>query len=156
MVAERPDLTLTIQHLKGAKIILEEAEGHMEHIMEMITATDIGTSTKHVLAYITSEGTVTVSDIVRRFGQRCDALEITTILHTLSSAERIEVEAAWGGAGFRGLVRGGRAHQGGAAATAAPIGATAARLTTMPRLEAEASAPGGSAPVASDVRVASA
>lgn len=97
MVAERPDLTLTIQHLKGAKIILEEAEGHMEHIMEMITATDIGTSTKHVLAYIASEGSVTRSDIVRRFGHRFDALEITKIIDTLSMAKRIKIDAARGG-----------------------------------------------------------
>jgi len=101
MVAEKPDLTMTKQHIYGAKIILEKAESHMEHIMEMITSTELGTSTTHVYSYIESQGEVQKSDLVRKFAHRFDAFEITKIIDTLSISKRIEITHGRGDLTYR-------------------------------------------------------
>ncbi len=92
MLAEEPSLILTEHHLQGAKIILEEAEIHMESVMEMIVSTEMGSSTIHVMNFIKMQGAVTRKVLVRKYQHRFDAKEISGIIDTLSQSGRISID----------------------------------------------------------------
>ncbi len=92
MLAEEPSLILTEHHLQGAKIILEEAETHMESVMEMIVSTEMGASTMHVMNYIRQQKSVLRSELVRKYQHRFDAKEISGIIDTLSQSNRISID----------------------------------------------------------------
>ena len=101
MVAEKPDLTMTEHHLRGAKYILEAAEEHMENVMEMIVSTEMGTSTNHILSYINAHKSITRSDLLRKFAHRFDAQELSKIIETLVVSKRITIDAEGGGIVYR-------------------------------------------------------
>ncbi len=92
MLAEEPSLILTEHHLQGAKIILEEAESHMESVMDMIVSTEMGASTNHIWNFIKREKTVLRSVLVRKYQHRFDAREISGIIDTLQQSGRISID----------------------------------------------------------------
>jgi len=92
MLCEAPGLYMTREHIQGANILLGEAEEHMPKVMELITATDVGVAGNRVFAFIASKGIVARSDLVRKFANQLDALELSKILDTLIKAERIEMD----------------------------------------------------------------
>lgn len=94
MVAENPSLTMNRHHLQGAKIILEEAETHMEKVVEMIVSTESGSSISMVYNFIDSQPDkqVTRSTLTRYFSHRFDAIELKKMLDTLIQANRIEFD----------------------------------------------------------------
>ena len=71
--------------------------------MEMITSSELGTSTKHVYAFIKTHGDVKRSDLVRKFSHRFDALEISKIVDTLQASKRISIDAERGGLVYRAI-----------------------------------------------------
>ncbi len=97
MVAENPDLIMTENHIQGAKIILEEAESHMEQVMEMIVSTEMGASTSHIYNYIKQQKTIMRSDLIRKYQHRFDAKEISNIIETLILSKRVRMESVKGG-----------------------------------------------------------
>lgn len=96
MVAERPQLAMDAYHIRGAEVILSEAEQYLPRIIELITASDTGMVGNVVLQYINSLGTVTRSDLMRRFGHKMDTRELSMVLDTLREAKRISLDSAGG------------------------------------------------------------
>lgn len=101
MMAETPGMTLSFQHIEGANYILEEAEEHMPKVMELITSSDTGVAGNRVLRFITSRNEVSRSELVRKFSNQFDAMELSKILDTLVRGERIEVDRVAQGIVYR-------------------------------------------------------
>ncbi len=101
MMSEEPTLRMTRAHVEGANILLEEAEEHMPKVMELITSTDTGVAGNRVLAYITAKKQVSRSDIVRKFSNQLDAMELSKIIDTLVRGERVEVDRDGRGLWYR-------------------------------------------------------
>lgn len=109
MVAEHPNLVLEEKHLRGAEVILSEAEEYLPRVIELITATDVGMLNNVVLQWILAQpkATVTRTALVRQFSHRIDAREITGVLDVLRQSCRIEVDSEAGKIIYR-AVRAGR------------------------------------------------
>lgn len=99
MISESPSKVLTVRHLTAAKKILEEAEEYLPHVMELIIASEIGAQANQLYAFIKAAGKAGVprSDLVRRFGSRMDAKEISSVIETLYQANRVTMDTARGG-----------------------------------------------------------
>lgn len=97
MVAEDPEnLTLDVYHLQGAKILLEEAEIHMERVVDLITSTETGSMSLEVHAFIAQNGPVPRSTLLRRFSHRLDAKELSKIMETLILSNKVRTDAQRG------------------------------------------------------------
>lgn len=95
MLSESRTLNMTLAHIQGAKIILEEAEEYMPRVMDLITASDVGAQGNMLLSFIKSQkGGVTRSALVRHFGSKMDTQEITKAIDTLYQGKRIEISTS--------------------------------------------------------------
>lgn len=95
MVSEsNPKLVLEAGHIKAAKYVLEEAEEHMPHVMELIIASEVGAQGNQLYQYIRTRGKEGIgrSELVRHFGSRMDSKEISAIMNTLMTGNRIKAD----------------------------------------------------------------
>ncbi len=100
MVAEAPQRTMELQHIRGAKFILEEAEVYLPRVVELIAASETGMAGSLVMNYIEqksgAQGFVLRRDLMRHFAHRFDSLEITKMVDTLVKSERIKIDTSDG------------------------------------------------------------
>lgn len=106
MVSEAPQLTLELQHIRSAKVILEEAEELMPRVVKLISASETGTAGSQVMDYIDGRCNgkidyVTRRDLVRNFANQFDSQEITKFIETLVKAERIKIDTIDGSLVYR-------------------------------------------------------
>lgn len=101
MVSEEPQLVMQLHHLRTAKIILEEAEEYMPRVIQLIAASDIGSSGGEIMTWIDSQTTkvvdfVTRRDLVRAFAHKYSVKEIVEFVDTLAKGERIKIDTEGG------------------------------------------------------------
>jgi antitoxin (DNA-binding transcriptional repressor) of toxin-antitoxin stability system len=89
MVSEEPQLELTMKHMMGAKILLEEAETYMPRVMDLIVASDTGAQTNVILAYIKGKGVVSRQELVKNFSHKMDSQEISKTIETLMVSNQV-------------------------------------------------------------------
>lgn len=91
MICEEPRLELQLDDIRRAKVILEEAESYLPRVMELLTSSDFGQLGSMVLQYITAlKRPVSRSDIVRQFGHRTEASELSKVIETLILSGRLK------------------------------------------------------------------
>lgn len=99
MVAERPQKRLELHHLKGAEILLEDAEQYLPRVVELIVATDVGSLQQMVYQYIVAKAGPTGLlryDLVRHFSNKIDSTEVSKIVNTLVEAKKIRIDTTMG------------------------------------------------------------
>lgn len=96
MVCEEPKLVMDVHHVRGAKVILEEAEVYLPRVIELIMSTDVGLVGNIVYQFILSRGSVTRSELVRQFCHKMDAEELSKVLNTLIQAHRVRADTQGG------------------------------------------------------------
>lgn len=92
MVCEEPQKTLEQRHIAGAKMILEEAEEYLPRVVELILASEVGTTGNSIFQFIAAEEFRPRLEIMRQFSNTMDSAEIAKALGTLLEAKRIEVD----------------------------------------------------------------
>ena len=97
MVSDKPRLVMDIQHVRGAQIILEEAEEYLPRVVELIVASENGMMGDIVYNFIAQkpEG-IFRTDIQRHFSHKLDARELTLIIETLVKSDRIKMSQQLG------------------------------------------------------------
>lgn len=97
MVSDKPRLVMDLQHVRGAQIILEEAEEYLPRVVELIVASENGMMGDIVYNFIAQkpEG-IFRTDIQRHFSHKLDARELTLIIETLVKSDRIKMSQQLG------------------------------------------------------------
>lgn len=91
--AEGLERVIDVPHLAGAGDVLTNCENKMESVLSQVAATDIGQSIGSIEGYIKASGGATKSEIVNRFKNKMDLMEIDNVLATLRASGQLSEEA---------------------------------------------------------------
>ena len=91
-------MQLSVEHLTGAKILLEDVEGKMRAVFDRIAMTESGSLTEEFYSCILSAPNKKLarSTLLRKLGHKLSAQDLTKIVETLVMAKRIRLDTVEG------------------------------------------------------------
>jgi len=98
MAAGDQSMQLSVEHLTGAKILLEDVEGKMRAVFDRIAMTESGSLTEEFYSCILSAPNKKLarSTLLRKLGHKLSAQDLTKIVETLVMAKRIRLDTVEG------------------------------------------------------------
>lgn len=90
--AQRNDRIITEHDLRGGEELLRHSEASMKLVLNLITASDAGSTLGFVLQIIQAKGKLSRSELLGSVSHRIGARELTEICDTLIASGKIEVK----------------------------------------------------------------
>ena len=82
---------ITAEHLQGACYLLEANEKNLPMLLNLIASTEKGSTSEDVSRFISRKKRVSRGELMRQFSHRIDAAELSAVLDTLITSQRIQV-----------------------------------------------------------------
>lgn len=106
MVCESPRLKMDWTDIRGAKVILEEAEEYLSRVMQLVVSTEVGLTANQIYIYIQQRGVVRRAELVRHFSTQMTSEELMKQMDTLIQGQRVKIDSSPTGIIYKDLSRG--------------------------------------------------
>jgi hypothetical protein len=107
-VCERPDLTITATHLRGAKALLEQCELHMPRVLSLITSTEQGNLLSMLEGHITRAGSIAKPDLLRLVSHKVGSRDLDLLMETLIHSGKVVARSQGSYLLYQWVERGGK------------------------------------------------